>query len=157
MKDQKPYLADVQVGNKLYNFLEWNREYKVTMILDATDFPIKLEATDSQERVSITIRGTYNRHYPVPHFLYQPVSVLDPNNLPPRPWKLKKGEWVWVKPYKEWKLCIYYQDLSSGGSNFHQVRLQDGTYMIVDEIVPFKGELPPGLGGNRPEEEEWEG
>ena len=88
-KEQEPYLHDVQVGDKLYNFLEDNEEYVVVHISEEYE-EITIRLSDLPQGVKdprgfeITINpdGTMERGFTVPHFLYAPVDVLDPKNLP---------------------------------------------------------------------------
>lgn len=153
----KPYLADVQVGDKLYNFLEDNKEYVVVHIskeyeeitIRLSDLPQGAKDPRYFELV-INPDGTMERGFTVPHFLYAPVRILDPNNLPPRPWKPKKGEWVWARvsgilnENAPWKLVRFDKETTDSKylcyAQFGEE--MSGTY---HEIAPFKGELPPGL------------
>ena len=154
MNDKPPYLADVQVGDKLYSFLQGNEEYEVVKIRYRTnnpdDYPIKAKRTKDNYCESISFWGTIHPFQIVPHFLYAPVDVLDPKNLPPRPWKPKKGEWVWARvsgilnENAPWKLVRFDKETTDGKylcyAQFEE--LMSGTY---HEIAPFKGELPPEL------------
>ncbi len=156
-KEQEPYLHDVQVGDKLYNFLEDNEEYIVVHISEEHE-EITIRLSDLPQGVKdpkgfeITINpdGTMERGFTVPHFLYAPVDVLDPKNLPPRPWKPKKDEYVWARfsgtlnEYAPWELVRFCQETPSGKylcyKQFKDVRTP------YHEVAPFKGDLPPGLG-----------
>lgn len=146
--NEKPYLADVQVGDKLYSFLQGNEEYEVVKIRYRTnnpdDYPIKAKRTKDNYCESISFWGTIHPFQVVPHFLYAPVDVLDPKNLPPRPWKPKKGEWVWCRcpGDKAWNLRKF---LGKEGNRYLLERTSGVGTISYDEIAPFKGELPPGL------------
>ena len=163
-KDQKkPYLADVQVGDKLYNFLE-NREYIVTDVLedDETQFPIGVkpihETAPNPIKTWISLKGTPLPREVVPYYLYQPVEILDPNNLPPRPWKPKKGEWVWAKitdinydrGQTSWILVRFMEKYEDSQRNTRivikdQFGERQSFHYDAIKLVPFKGNLPPGL------------
>ena len=141
----KLYLADAQVGDKLYSFLEGNREYSV-ILREGNRITVRpIGALTGADDVELFLDGTAFSSFIIPHFLYAPVNVLDPKNLPPRPWKPKKGEWVWCRHdgWKAWDLrqFMYEED----GWCF--VKSCDGkpTKALYFEIAPFKGELPPGL------------
>ena len=148
-KEQEPYLHDVQVGDKLYNFLEDNEEYVVVHISEEYE-EITIRLSDLPQGVKdpkgfeITINpdGTMERGFTVPHFLYAPVDVLDPKNLPPRPWKPDEDEWIWGR-FKggTWILARFYRSDKNGFWCHHQ----DKSKCFLDEIAPFKGELPPRL------------
>ena len=147
MNEKPPYLADVQVGDKLYNFLESNKKYRVKNInLEDSNnslYPIQVVAED-KFTINISRHGTKYFSEKVPYFLYAPVDVLDPKNLPPRPWKPKKGEWVWCRcsADKAWNLRRF---IDKEGDEY-LLEKADGTGAIFYmEIAPFKGELPPGL------------
>jgi len=142
----KSYLADVQVGDKLYNFLEGNKEYTVRTVdrgnLSDDFYPIWVVSDDAKQAVEITRNGTIHHSDKVPYFLYAPVDVLDPKNLPPRPWKPKRNEWVWGRVRGGyWVLVRYWQ---KDGERFW-CHYQDKGKCVFDEVAPFKGELPPGL------------
>jgi len=139
---EKPYLADVQPGDKLYNFLERNKEYTVNEVKgeEGLDYPIIIAGDDRVVR--ITLWGTEILREKVPYFLYAPVEVLDPKNLPPRPWKPRKGEWVWCRATGgTWILARFWQV----GNDGVWCNYQDGGKSLFDEVISFKGELPPGL------------
>ena len=143
--NKKPYLADVQVGDKLYNFLEGNREYKVIRVDRSKQPPLQLEATEGCGKVVIGLHGSEVLHEVVPYYLYQPVDVLDPKNLPPRPWRPKKGEWVWCRCPGDiaWNLRRFI--CKEGNRYLLEKACGVGAISYYDEIAPFKGELPPGL------------
>jgi len=145
MNDKPPYLADVQVGDKLYFFLQGNEEYEVVKIRYRTnnpdDYPIKAKRTKDNYCESISFWGTIHPFQVVPHFLYASVDVLDPKNLPPRPWRPKKREWVWARRMVSWELAQYRGKKSS----CFLCDPQFGDLDEFQEIAPFKGELPPGL------------
>jgi len=151
--NEKPYLADVQVGDRLYNFLEDNREYVVVsiskernqIIARLSDLP--QGARDECYDAVINIHGTTELDYTVPHFLYAPVDVLDPKNLPPRPWKPRKGEWVWAKrPKTGWVLAKFVSRNPHNEDYPYWCVLQEKPGKLAfSELAPFKGELPPGL------------
>ena len=141
----KPYLADVQVGDKLYNFLEKNKRYTVRSInhggSDNDLYPIQVVGED-KFTINISRHGTKYFSEKVPYFLYAPVDVLDSKNLPPRAWKPEKDEWIWGRVKGgTWILARFYQSDENGFWCHHQ----DKGKCFFDEIAPFKGELPPGL------------
>jgi len=74
-----------------------------------------------------------------------PVDVLDPKNLPPRPWKPRKREWVWARG-KEWRTWALrrFKRMDKEGVYVCTNIYDSGTELFY-EIAPFKGELPPGL------------
>ena len=140
MNDKPPYLADVQVGDKLYNFLKHNKEYTVT---EVKENKIKLEAEDDCLWYYHLYEGGS-----IPFYLYAPVEVLDPKNLPPRPWKPKKGEWVWAwnNIHKNGRTLVRF--VRKDGQLYVSEDWQDRDIRMVrhwENIAPFKGELPPGL------------
>ena len=149
MSKKKPYLADVQVGDRLYNFLEGNKEYKVVDIYEPYgETCIELQSVqDKDDRLLITYNGTTGVHIQVPFLLYQPVKVLDPENLPSRLWRPKKGEHIWVKNVHDryWNLRPFIRMTKVGR---YECRTASGNSQTTwDEAAPFRGELPPGLEG----------
>ena len=146
-----PYLADVQVGDKLYNFLENNREYVVVhmseeykeILVRPSNLPQEIK-DPSFLVFSITVDGAIESDWNIPHFLYAPVDVLDPKSLPPRPWKPKKGDWVWCRcpGDKAWNLRKF---LGKEGNRYLLEKASGVGTISYDEIAPFKGELPPRL------------
>ena len=150
---EEAYLADVQVGDKLYSFLENNREYEVIEVNrdNSAFYGIRIRPIDcnDDQDLYLTFDGVVDGRWKVPSLLYAPVDVLDPKNLPPRPWKPKKDEWVWARlsgtfnEYASWELVKFYQETPSGKylcyKQFRDVRTP------YHEIAPFNGELPPGL------------
>ena len=154
-KEHEPYLYDIKIGDRLYSFLEKNREYIVTDIDENEHaiYRIKLRPLDVLSNdapgVYITNNGALHERWNTPVFLYRPVDILDPRNLPEKPWKPEKDEYVWARlsgtfnEYASWELVKFYQETSSGKylcyKQFRDVRTP------YHEIAPFKGELPPGL------------
>ena len=141
----KRYLEDVEPGDILYNFLEGNKEYTVNEVRgeEGLDYPI-IVAGDTRV-VRITLWGTEILREKVPYFLYAPVDVLDPRNLPPRPWRPRKGEWVWARG-KEWRTWALrrFKGMDKEGVYVCTNVYDSGTELFY-EVAPFKGELPPGL------------
>ena len=138
----KPYLHDVQIGDKLYNFLERNKPYTVNEIREEQDLEYPTIVAGDDRVVHLTPWGTETLKEKIPYFLYAPVDVLDPKNLPPRPWKPDEDEWIWGR-FKggTWILAKFYRSDKNGFWCYHQ----DKSKCFFDEIAPFKGELPPGL------------
>jgi len=147
----KPYLVDVQVGDKLYNFLESNKRYTVRNINheDSNNslYPIQVVGED-KFTINISKNGTKYLSEKVPYFLYAPVDVLDPKNLPPRPWKPRKGEWVWAwnNIHKNGRILVRF--VREDGQLYVSEDWQDRDIRMIrhwENIAPFKGELPPRL------------
>ena len=153
MNEKPPYLADVQVGDKLYNFLEGNKEYVVIEVVDEkilTTCPIIVKPANGRDDVKIKVSyfGTEVITQDIPYYLYAPVDVLDPKNLPPRPWRPKKGEWVWAwnNIHKNGRTLVRF--VREDGQLYVSEDWQDRDIRMVrhwENIAPFKGELPPGL------------
>ena len=154
MARREGYLKSVKGGDELFNFLEGNKRYFVVQVSEGeTDRPIEVRYECDGKYLltrTITFNGTYSKDDVVPYFLYEPVKVLDPANLPGRPWRPRWGEWVWARISKKdtWFLARFSSNLSIPGvSKRYKVMLQQGGKMEVREITPFRGELPPGLPG----------
>ena len=134
----KRYLEDVEPGDILYNFLEGNKPYKV---VEVRKDRVLVESEDGRYAL-VEKNGCAEV---VPHFLYAPVEVLDPRNLPERPWKPRKGEWVWARG-KEWRTWALrrFKGMDKEGVYVCTNVYDSGTELFY-EVAPFKGELPPGL------------
>lgn len=152
MNDKPPYLADVQVGDKLYNFLEGNREYEVIEVNrdNSAFYGIRIRPIDCNDDLwdlYLTFNGAFDGRWRVPSLLYAPVDVLDPKNLPPRPWRPKKDEWVWARrPKTGWVLAKFVSRNPHNEDYSYWCILQEKPGKLAfSEIAPFKGELPPGL------------
>lgn len=144
---KEPYLKDAQVGDVLYNFIKKNREYRVIRV---TKDKIKVKSKDGcSEGVWITKKGSY---YPAefPCFLYAPVKVLDPGNLPPRP----KPRFV---PKENEPIIVWEDGMTHGAAIRIFVKMSVfGRYLCktafdLEELkgwknaMPFTGELPDHL------------
>lgn len=154
--EREGYLKDVEGGDELFNFFEGNKRYFVVQVLEGeTDRPVEVRYECDGKYLltkTITFNGTYSKDDVVPYFLYKPVRVLDPANLPERPWRPRWGEWVWARISKKdaWFLARFSSNLSIPGvSKRYKVTLQQGGKMEVREIFPFEGKLPPGLSSPR--------
>ena len=74
----------------------------------------------------------------------QQIDVLDLNNLPSRPWKPKRDEWIWARlDGYIWMLVRFYEYLWD--TKQYICITQAGGEGYYNEVAPFKGELPPGL------------
>lgn len=140
----KPYLHDVQVGDKLYNFCEHNEEYIVEQVVHDGEL-IFIKSVSDGSSISIYNNGHYRKGC-VPIFLYAPVDVLDPENLPPRPWRPRKGEWAlaWIVQIG-WFLAKIVDTIHDDLGTRYRCKTADGVDYFTDKVTPFKDELPPEL------------
>ena len=55
----------------------------------------------------------------------------------------KLGEWLWLRFHgSPWMFCKFRE---KGEDGYYYADLQDGGYCRGDEVIPFEGNLPPGL------------
>ena len=147
---EKSYLESVREGDILYCFPEGNKKYIVKQVKKTclNENPVLVESVYPPGKSRwITLNGTRDSDEPVPYYLFQPVSVLDPDNLPERPWMPEEGEWVWASQVDGDKIRWFlarFAKRDTQKQNFLVVD-QGGVIRETSKIAPFEGKLPPGL------------
>jgi len=131
------YYKDVQFGDIVYHFLEGNKPYRVIEV-DRKNKCITLEAIKGEDKQRECYFWDESQ---LPVYLFKPVEVLDPKNLPEREtWVPEPGEYVLARQtYCEWVLVKFVRVEENG---FLCKSLIGAEELLFSFIAPFDGTVP---------------